>query len=154
MKSAGIAFVLGGALVLAALTREAARAVNVDVLARTLWGEARSEGVIGMRAVAAVIMNRAADSRWPDALADVALQAWQFSAWNANDPNRDRMLRVTEADPQFRLALDIAREAVEGRLVDPTGGANHYFADYIARPSWARTMTETTRIGRHIFMKG
>ena len=31
---------------------------DLDTLARTLWAEARGEGVAGMEAVAAVIMNR------------------------------------------------------------------------------------------------
>ena len=32
--------------------------LEVDVMARTLWGEARSEGVRGLEAVASVILNR------------------------------------------------------------------------------------------------
>lgn len=33
---------------------------QVDVVARTIWGEARGEGANGMQAVANVIMNRTA----------------------------------------------------------------------------------------------
>ena len=32
--------------------------LEIDVLARTLWGEARGEGTAGMQAVASVILNR------------------------------------------------------------------------------------------------
>lgn len=32
--------------------------MEIDVLARTLWGEARGEGSTGMEAVASVILNR------------------------------------------------------------------------------------------------
>lgn len=36
---------------------------DVDVLARTIFGEARGETVSGMEAVASVVMNRLAFSR-------------------------------------------------------------------------------------------
>ena len=39
------------------------KALEADVLARTLWGEARGEGEDGMQAVANVICNRAAIAR-------------------------------------------------------------------------------------------
>ena len=32
--------------------------ITIDVLARTIWGEARGEGTSGMSAVACVVINR------------------------------------------------------------------------------------------------
>jgi len=124
-----------------------------DIVARTLWGEARGEGRDGMHAVANVLQNRAADRRWPNDLADVATQPWQFSAWNANDPNRDKLLSVGPSDPAFAAALDIADRALSGRLADITGGATHYHATSIAAPYWANGATATTRIGNHVFYR-
>lgn len=125
----------------------------VDVMARTLWGEARGERRAGMEAVAAVIMNRVRHPRrWPHTVPGVAHQAWQFSAWNKNDPNRRKLLAVTERDAQFRTALEVAREAVSGRLKDPTGGADHYHARHV-RPRWANQNKITARIGQHIFYR-
>ena len=44
--------------------QKATLALNTnDVLARTLWAEARGEGQAGMEAVACVILNRAAHPR-------------------------------------------------------------------------------------------
>ena len=40
-----------------------------------------------------------------------------------------------------------------GEIADPTGGADHYYADYIAAPKWARGRTPTARIGRHLFFR-
>lgn len=37
---------------------------DVDILARTIYGEARSEGQEGMEAVACVVMNRYRAGRW------------------------------------------------------------------------------------------
>lgn len=125
----------------------------VDVLARTLWGEARGEGQIGMEAVANVVMNRVAHrSRWPKEVDAVCLQAWQFSAWNNNDPNRKKMLALTKKDKIFLSALAIAQTAVEGTLADRTGGADHYHERSI-KPYWARGSKPTARIGRHIFYR-
>ena len=37
---------------------------DVDIMARTLWGEARNQGKEGMEAVACVIMNRFNENIW------------------------------------------------------------------------------------------
>ncbi|VVO24210.1 hypothetical protein PS723_04459 [Pseudomonas fluorescens] len=64
---------------------------NRDILARTLWGEARGEGLAGQIAVAWTIRNRVNDGKakswWGEGYAGVCLKAWQFSCWNKNDPN-------------------------------------------------------------------
>ena len=40
-----------------------------------------------------------------------------------------------------------------GEIADPTAGADHYCADYIAAPKWARGRTPTAKIGRHLFFR-
>lgn len=133
---------------------------DVDTLARTIWGEARGEGTAGMEAVACVVMNRYRRPGWwsrnpdhipDDTIAAVCRDPYQFSCWNPTDPNRLKVLGVTEADPLFRQALAIARRAVAGQLPDRTGGATHYYARYIAAPSWAASMRQTASIGVHRF---
>lgn len=123
----------------------------IDVLARTLYGEARGENVRGMEAVAAVVMNRVARGGWWGRTVEtVCLKPWQFSCWNANDPNRQRVLEVTDADPAFRSCLRIARRAVAGALEDPTKGATHYHAIGML-PRWAEGHQPSARIGNHVF---
>lgn len=124
-----------------------------DVLARTLWGEARNQGQDGMRAVAAVILNRAAKPGWwGHDVKSVCLKNRQFSAWNFDDPNRDKMLALTEADAAYRQCLEIADEALGGKLVDPTGGATHYHTKAV-KPYWAKAETPCCTIGDHVFYK-
>ena len=60
---------------------------DIEVLARTLWGEARNQGPYGMQAVGEVIANRVADQRWPSTFAGVCQQPKQFSCWLTSDPN-------------------------------------------------------------------
>lgn len=124
---------------------------EIDLLARTIWGEARGEGQTGMQAVANVIMNRVEKGGWYGAtVQDVVLKKWQFSTWNEGDPNRQKALDVTTADPSFWAAKKIASLAYNGQLDDITGGAVNYHARSVS-PYWANTMTQTAVIGNHIF---
>lgn len=142
---------------------QAVHADQADVLARTLWGEARGEGMDGMAAVANVVCNRARiGGWWGGTVKDVCLKRAQFSCWNEADPNRDKMLALTPADPQFADALVLAHAACAGLLRDRTGGATHYYvehpngaggATYDTRPGWAARATVTARLGRHVFVK-
>ena len=123
---------------------------QTDYMARTMYGEARGEGAKGMQAVGNVIMNRVKAGGWYGAsVKDVCLKPKQFSCWNENDPNRKIILNATDA--QLKQARTIAEQVISGELPDITGGATHYYANYISKPSWAKSMTQTAQIGSHIF---
>ena len=131
----------------------------VDVLARTIWGEARAESPEGMEAVACVVLNRVkvAQARggkywWGNDIISVCQKPYQFSCWNRSDPNYRKLVDVSARDKKFVTCQRIARRAVAGALQDKTGGATHYHADYIT-PFWAEGETPTIIIGRHIFYK-
>jgi N-acetylmuramoyl-L-alanine amidase len=125
-----------------------------DTLARTLWGEARGEGEKGMMAVACVILNRAKKPCWwGKDIESVCRKKWQFSCWNENDPNYQKLLRVTDKDPSFADALAIAKEAVSG-MEDITNGATHYFVTKMKNPpKWASGKIPCAVIGSHSFYK-
>ena len=116
---------------------------DIQILARTLYGEARGESWAGKVAVAWVVRNRAEldlhnDGKpdwWGEGIAGVCLKPWQFSCWNADDPNRDKLLKVTPADPFFRECLAAAAAVLGNIEPDPTAGATHYHTT--ARPTWA-----------------
>lgn len=123
-----------------------------EVVAATLWGEARNQGREGLRAVACVIANRARTRyrRCADARA-VCLDRWQFSCWNEGDPNRARMLAVVRRpDVEFGVALELADELLAGRLEDITHGARHYHTSRI-KPFWARGKMPCAALGNHLF---
>jgi spore germination cell wall hydrolase CwlJ-like protein len=127
---------------------------ELDVVARTIWGEASGEGMEGMAAVANVIANRVARPRWwGKGWVGVCQKKYQFSCWLVGDPVRKKMLTVTTTNMRFRDALILARAAIAGELGDRTRGADHYYADYIATPKWAQGQTPTVVIGRHRFFK-
>jgi len=135
----------------------AASSTVVDLVARTLWGEARSQGETGMHAVCNVIQNRAKNPGWwGKDLRSVCLTPEQFSCWNTNDPQAAKM-RGPIDDAAFAIATTLAKKAVAETLPDLTRGADHYFAETIATPAWAYGRSPTFVYGtpgdRHFFYK-
>lgn len=136
---------------------------TVDTLARTLWGEARDQGMAGMQAVAAVVINRVKVAQahggkywWGNDVVSVCLKDWQFSCWNAGDPNRVKLELVDSSDRHFAVALAIAAKAVQGTLDDPTNGATHYHnPSIVALPSaWGVAPQQVASLGNHDFYNG
>jgi hypothetical protein len=123
-----------------------------EILIKTVWGEARGESGLGKVAVAWVIINRAIKPQWPNTIGDVCLQPWQFSCWNDNDPNRDKLhsLDVESSDPIISACRRCVDDVLQGKVVDPTYGADHYYATWIPAPNWAKG-EPTTAIGQHKF---
>lgn len=126
----------------------------VHAAARTAWGEARGEGARGMQAVLNVIANRAAHPGWwGHDIADVCQRYAQFSCWDSDDPNRSKLLTVTDADPQFREALVLAGCLAADHLPDLTGGADHYYDHRAPAPYWAKGRFYKCTIGHHAFYR-
>lgn len=129
---------------------------EIAIVAATLWGEARGQGKEGMRAVAWVVANRLRRKyQGKSSCAAVCQAPFQFSCWNANDPNLPRMRRIAAApDAPYLEACAIARELVTSGLQgkDPTNGATHYYARSLRPPAyWARGKSPCAEIGAHLF---
>lgn len=127
---------------------------DIDIMTKTIWAEARGETTKGRVAVGWTIRNRAEKSpayKWSSVIADVCLQPWQFSCWNANDPNLPKLKALNNSDPLYQECYEVARKVLSGELQDPTRNADHYYADYIAPPNWAKGQQPNVQIGTHIF---
>ncbi|NHN93811.1 cell wall hydrolase [Acetobacter sicerae] len=125
-----------------------------EIAARTAWGEARGDGPDGMHAVLNVIGNRVKQpSWWGHDIAGVCQRPWQFSCWNSDDPNRAKLLAVTEQNAQFAIALKLAGFLVAGTLSDITHGADHYYSVHITPPLWANCQKPTAHIGDQLFFR-
>ena len=133
----------------------------IDWLTRTIYGEARGESFEGKIAVAHVILNRARRGKankalgkfWGNDVESVCLAPWQFSCWNENDPNLEKMLALDPGsdDPVVKECLWAAVSAFSGFLEDNTGGADHYYSMYCEMPVWASDKSNTRTFGRHDF---
>ncbi len=129
-----------------------------DILARTLWAEARGEQLMGIEAVANVIINRVTHAKqqggfwWGNDVIAVCQKPAQFSCWTKADPNYFKLQNVTPDDRVFAMCQRIARRAISGVLTDNTQRATHYHADTI-QPKWAVGVTPIITIGHHIFYR-
>lgn len=130
-----------------------------EILARTLWGEARGESLAGQIAVAWTIRNRVFDGKakswWGEGYAGVCQKPYQFSCWNKNDPNYVFLIGIKQIAfrelAQARIAAD---QVVDGKVEDPTGGATHYYATTMPKaPAWAAKAKQTLKLGHHVFFK-
>ena len=129
---------------------------DVEIVAKTIFGEARGEPDEGKQAVANVIKNRV-DSRilwWGTTFRSVCLAPRQFDCWDADDPNRAVIMSATSDDPVYARCLEIAASAIDDSLADNTNGSTSYYALSMRRPPpWADAMTQTVTIGSQVFFK-
>tara|TARA_R100000995_G_scaffold80725_1_gene52808 strand:+ start:874 stop:1812 length:939 start_codon:yes stop_codon:yes gene_type:complete len=136
---------------------------DLDVLARTIAAEARSESVLGQAAVAHVALNRLVSQHGGEEnLTDILLDAEQFSAWNVSQDYTDmKNVYVNKNDPDYENARNISIAVLDGRITDPTYGSNHYYANkgkykLTSPPYWyneelKRAKTNRFQIGNHLF---
>lgn len=132
-------------------------AVDLDAAAKTIWGEARGEAFEGKKAVGHVIMNRLDKKTWfGGTVLEVCRMPWQFSCWNENDPNRDKIGGLSFSQVSLRDGLMAFLMVLEDREdgIDPTHGATHYHSSSIEAPKWAQGKTPVTVIGSHLFYEG
>jgi len=127
-------------------------------LAEGIYFEARGESVRGQLAVGRVIMNRVASDAYPNTICGVVYQnddkrnRCQFSF--ACDGKEDTITEPTvweqvEGYTTWLLA-NHAKPGEESQLLAMLGDSTHYHADYV-NPRWAKYLTLTVRIGRHLF---
>lgn len=101
-----------------------------ECLARFLLRQA--DGVAGMEALAAMIVNAGEAGRLPLSEAEGAAGL--------------------EGDPRLAAARRIARRALAGQIADPTGGAVR-FHRVDAAPAWSLDQAPTFMVGRLLFYR-
>lgn len=131
---------------------------QLEIAARTVWMEARGEGLAGIVAVAWVIVNRSRSGRWfagNNSIAGCCLFPQQFSCWNTADVNRQAMAVLPDEDPLLVACRTAVANALAGRSLDPTRGATHYHdVRMTSPPAWAVGRVPTCQIGHHVFFAG
>lgn len=124
---------------------------DMEIMAKTIFGEARGESEEGQIAVACCILNRFKFGRWyaGKTIAETCQKPWQFSCWNPNDPNRAKLEALSF--PSFSKYFPIIAAAEKK---DITGGATHYYAPSAVKcPKWAEGKEPCAKIGNHLFFK-
>ena len=114
---------------------------DLNLLSKLVHGEARGEPYKGMVAVAATVLNRVADSRFPNSIAGVIYQSGAYTCVSDGQIN-------LEASSQAKKA---AQDAINGW--DPTSGCIYYFNPDTATSKWIWSRPQVMTIGKHIFCK-
>lgn len=117
-------------------------ASEVDLLGRLIGAEAEGEPYTAKVAVAAVVVNRVKDSRFPNTITDVVYQKdggyYQFS------PVVNGMIN----NPASADDIKAAYAALNGS--DPTNGALYYFDDSTTN-TWLWSKTVALRVDKMVF---
>ncbi|WGF88503.1 cell wall hydrolase [Marinivivus vitaminiproducens] len=120
-------------------------------LTLAMYWEAKGEGVVGMAAVGAVVMNRTGSRLFPNDVCAVVTQGGeggpcQFSFWC--DGRSDRPVERTP----WQNARKLAQVLLAGRLTDPSEGALYFHAGHVS-PYWMTAFEPTVRIRNHFFYR-
>ncbi|MDR0631817.1 MAG: cell wall hydrolase [Holosporaceae bacterium] len=126
---------------------------DLDVFARTIYGEGRGElykfGLAPLIAIANVIVNRK-NKNFAQTIAEVCLAPYQFSCWNANDTNCETIKKISEENSVFRICLETAENVLLEKWPDLTDGCDHYH-EKSAKPFWAAYLEPRRIFGSHYF---
>jgi N-acetylmuramoyl-L-alanine amidase len=130
---------------------------DIDILARTIYGEARGEytktGLTALIAVANVILNRLKAGKYGTTLTQVCLKPRQFSCWNKDDLNLPLIQGDDlETDPLFAITKNVAKKVASGLWPDVTRASDHYHTTS-CKPYWAKASKVRVRLGKHVFYK-
>lgn len=123
-----------------------------NCLAANIYYETRSSSHEDQLGVSNVVINRTAKSSYPETICDVVEHHIvsgipQFS-WNK------LVVESVEEEQQWERAEKLAKDILQLKYKDNTGGATHYHAYYV-RPHWADSpkMQFIKRIGTHLYYK-
>lgn len=114
---------------------------NLHLLAQLVCGEARGESYEGKVAVAAVILNRTLDDRFPNSVAGVVYQTHAFESVANGEVYRGTTEECYKA----------ARAALGGW--DPSNGSVFFFAPEKTTNQFIWSRQQVRTIGKHIFAK-
>ncbi|HZK23928.1 MAG TPA: cell wall hydrolase [Oscillospiraceae bacterium] len=118
---------------------------DLELFARLVHAESAGEPFDGQVAVAATILNRVENERYPNTISGVVYQVesgrYQYS------PVLDGRIN----QPASESAKRAVREALKG--LDPTAGATGFYNPAKTSNAWVRSHPVTTSIGSHVFFK-
>ena len=118
---------------------------EMQCLAGTVYFESKGESLDGQLAVAKVVLERAASSRFPNSICGVVYQRKQFSF-----VRNGRMPKIHKSRKTWRNAVAIAKIATEDLWDSRVEGALFFHATYVS-PGWK--LKRVGRVDKHIFYR-
>lgn len=120
-----------------------ASSADIDLLARLVEAEAGAEPYEGKVAVAATVLNRLKDARFPKTISGVIYQV--IDGYYQYTPVLNGQINLPASNSSYQAAKD----ALAGS--DPTYGANGFYNPAKTGDQWVRSNSVNTSIGNHVF---
>jgi len=135
---------------------------DAQLMALTIYGEARGESREGKIAVGSVILERVEHRKWDgETIQEVCLMPWQFSCFLPDDPNFPALKFIAEdwdtkitRSPDLQECFNIAAMLLSGVIArTPEIAAAHatQYKTINCRAAWASKMTKIVTVGAHEF---
>lgn len=138
-----------------------------QLMALTIYGEARGESKDGKIAVGSVILERVDHRKWDgDTIQEVCLMPYQFSCYLPGDPNFKALKRIAQDwDNKYKNSLDlqscyhVASDLVDGVFPRTKEIAEYHCCQYLTTdlrkskrcPKWVHKMNLVLTEGSHEF---
>jgi spore germination cell wall hydrolase CwlJ-like protein len=135
-------------------TQKSPQESEAVALARMLFSETKD--MDDARKIANVTVNRTKrPERFGGTITDVIYQPNQFSGVYSDEWNKalNQKFASEKEENIYKEMLQVAYQAVTGKLEDTTGGADHYFNPKLVKPKWAAKMKKTTENKNHSYYK-
>lgn len=133
------------------------KAQAINIIARTLYREARDDGINGLNMVMTVIWNRANGKK--ENLAARCLDYKQFSCWNKIGTRNLSKIGISfpkdgidKSSSYYNVWIQcqkIAKDAIEGRFKPVNTSWNAYYNPSKCSPDWAGSLASATKVGGH-----
>jgi len=122
-----------------------------DLLARLAFGEARGTNDNETIAMLYTVIERQKDKRWSSDLKKVILQRKQYSCFNKNDVNYEKVWDAENYNPKaWERCKKLAKQVLKGEVENPVKGANHYATN---NPYWKKDAKSSKKIGTTTFYR-
>ena len=119
---------------------------EIQLLARLVRAEAEGESYEGQVAVAASVLNRLNDPRYPNTISQIIYQVDQ-GIYYQYSPVMDGRINL----PPTASTLKAVQDAINGW--DPSSGAIGFYNPAKTTNRWVRSQPVTTQIGNHVFFR-
>jgi spore germination cell wall hydrolase CwlJ-like protein len=119
-----------------------------------IYHESRGENIVGQIAVALVTKNRVKARMYPNTYCEVVWETRRDAkskrkvpmfTWT-HDGKRDKIYNKT----RWKLALEIAKQTIDGEIQDFTAGALWFHTTNVT-PYWKKSYHHTLTVGSHAF---
>ncbi|MGE5554578.1 MAG: LysM peptidoglycan-binding domain-containing protein [Betaproteobacteria bacterium] len=117
-----------------------------ELLARLVSAEAQGEPYAGQVAVAATVLRRLTDYRFPDTLYGIIYQVWDRYYYQYSPVENG-----TINNPAVSSAYSAVMDALNG--ADPSNGANGFYNPAGTENTWVTQQPVTAVIGDHVFFR-